>query len=1015
MKRSHFSRQAALMVLVMTLGCGAANAQNSHCPGWNNPSSFVINSTLANYQGKMGIKQNQSPDVHSGQTTVVWDNDFIPANQMATSENPQVGGDQAQFPSDYPTNRNFAIYTTATRYGTGQANRDPNTNYNLPYVPNHLNPNITKSIRVGTGRGRTSGGHNATALYYTMWVNADNALMYLYFASVLEPGGHGTSGDPLFMIRVMRQNSAGQWVQASPTRQNPPATGNNQCDTMAYFISSTHSSQAGGTVTNGVNGWHIIGSNTSGLYYKDWEKVLLDLSPMLYTQVRIEVMVTACSQVQHYSYGYIAGDCQPMKITSSGCPAGTETNVTVLSAPSGLRNYVWYRSEYGTVLGGNPSATMILPDSDPESSAYYTFHRLTPLVGTEADSANFYRVTAEDFRIPYRSNSAHVQNIPSTPEPDGGDSLGNKQVFRCEVTSAINPAIEYKSNIYTEVQNIKPTMDVDTLSICGGDVRLRNRSYVTGSESIVNLDSTFWYFYNNAECNGAAVHIDTGETSKYIFEGEGLRGVKVLTNIHEDDPTIASPPEHGACYSEGRYAIRLRPNPVANMNISTDHGGTIICEGEYATLYDNTTGSTYREWHFRAEDDDSTMILRDTVRQEGAGSPSNSYQKVFTHRDEPIEMIVRNGYFYLDPEDQSHTIWCEDTTRGEVSVFKNPKLHVEGDSIVCKGDSTLMVVSLEDTTIGQCTFQWSYNYGQITGGLPSGDTLAVPPVADTTTYYVRVKSQQGCIGWSSARAFLVTPKLTMIPADGKICPGQPVTLIGTKAHHFTWSASPADSTLVDSLAQVVVYPQTNTTYTMVGHGSNNCDASPLTTSVMVYPYPVPTIEADPYIVDSQNPTVTLRDVSPYSVASLWTFDGGEEVMGREVTHTFEEASGVPEVRFNLHNVNELGCDTNQDFTIPVILYTAWFPNIFTPGSSDENAHFKLYTVNTDPAYEIFHIYIYNRFGQLVYESGDPQFEWDGTMADGTNCPQGTYTYICRYRKPGAYTVASINGSITLVR
>ena len=81
------------------------------------------------------------------------------------------------------------------------------------------------------------------------------------------------------------------------------------------------------------------------------------------------------------------------------------------------------------------------------------------------------------------------------------------------------------------------------------------------------------------------------------------------------------------------------------------------------------------------------------------------------------------------------------------------------------------------------------------------------------------------------------------------------------------------------------------------------------------------------------------------------------------------------------------------------------------GSEDQNSTFRLFTIN---AYEFFHIYIYNRRGELVFDSDDPEFVWDGTM-DGKPCPQGTYVYVCRFRKPGTNNLAQLHGSVTLVR
>lgn len=80
----------------------------------------------------------------------------------------------------------------------------------------------------------------------------------------------------------------------------------------------------------------------------------------------------------------------------------------------------------------------------------------------------------------------------------------------------------------------------------------------------------------------------------------------------------------------------------------------------------------------------------------------------------------------------------------------------------------------------------------------------------------------------------------------------------------------------------------------------------------------------------------------------------------------------------LTSYNVLNCPTVYPFAIPVSTFTAWFPNIFTPGSSDANSTFSLFTINE---YEYFHIYIYNRRGELVFESDDVHFQWNGTYKD----------------------------------
>ena len=1032
MKKLEFYRVAAVMALMLLLGAGMAQAQEEWsqemvCRGWNNPNNFTDQGmgfySATKYSGRVGSKPSSgmAPNALSGETGVNW-GASVTNNQMEACTVAVASSNAAIIPANKHSNRPFEIYSATDQVTGHPVNRDPNTGDQLPFVPVHLNTNdpslpvqtnLTKSIRVGTTNGRPSGGDNCAALYYTINVRPENALLYLYYACVFQDGGHGTTGDPAFMVRVMKQNDAGTWVQASPTRSNPPASGNNQCDTLAYFITATSVSSGGSINLNDPNsGWHgSFGYNN--VLWKEWDKVVINLTPMMYSTVRVEVMVSGCYATVHYAYAYVCGECRPMQISTSGCPAGRSTYVTTLSAPPGLRNYVWERSEYGGYSPMNNTSTFSLPLSNPNSTAYYTFHQLTPDDGT-SDSSYLYRAQADDFAVEYMPNDAHTTGLPA-PE----DSMTNKQVFRCKVRSAINPSKPYDSYIYSIVQNIKPTMEVRLQSYCGGDVELKNESYVTGSTTIQNLDSTVWSFYSNEQAGGPAdTVIMGGETARINFPGSDMRYVKVRTNIHEDDPTISSSarPEHNACYSEDVYPIQPLPNPVAQFAMSD----TILCASDpVVTLTDVTPGSTARRWIFRSAADDSTHTLADTLVETTENQYQN-FQHVFpAHSDgvEPVGMIARNGYSYQNPVDQTETIWCEDTVVHTINIFTNPKLEGHGDSIVCQGDKTKVWVTSD---IENCTYRWSTTYGSVSGGnLQDGDTLKVSPYADTATYYVLVTSPapQNCQAWDSARVFLVRPRLTMVPPDGQICPGDPVVLKGSNAYSYTWTATPADASLAgqDSAMSVTVYPSENTTYTLIGHGSNNCNASPLTTDVTVHPYPVPTVSIEPGIVDSENPTVTLRDDSPYSVSSMWTFAGAEQVPGREVTHTFEEATGADSVYVTLTNLNDLGCATEYPFAIPVNLYTAWFPNVFTPGSEDENACFRLYTRNVNPYYEHFHIYIYNRFGQLVYESSDPTFAWDGTMDDGSVCPQGTYTYICRYRKPGAYTVAKLHGSITLVR
>ncbi len=68
------------------------------------------------------------------------------------------------------------------------------------------------------------------------------------------------------------------------------------------------------------------------------------------------------------------------------------------------------------------------------------------------------------------------------------------------------------------------------------------------------------------------------------------------------------------------------------------------------------------------------------------------------------------------------------------------------------------------------------------------------------------------------------------------------------------------------------------------------------------------------------------------------------------------------------------------------------PNVFTPDDSQTNDFFEL-AVNCQ--LESFHITILNRWGEVVFESNDPQFQRDGTYKS-RDLSEGVYFYKLSY-------------------
>ena len=88
-------------------------------------------------------------------------------------------------------------------------------------------------------------------------------------------------------------------------------------------------------------------------------------------------------------------------------------------------------------------------------------------------------------------------------------------------------------------------------------------------------------------------------------------------------------------------------------------------------------------------------------------------------------------------------------------------------------------------------------------------------------------------------------------------------------------------------------------------------------------------------------------------------------------------------------------------------------NVFTPNGDGKNDVFKPRVVGD----KYYHIMIFNRWGEKVFETTDPKDDWNGMNRNtGADCPAGAYYYIIKYDLIGAHTgFGSKTGTVTLIR
>ncbi len=68
------------------------------------------------------------------------------------------------------------------------------------------------------------------------------------------------------------------------------------------------------------------------------------------------------------------------------------------------------------------------------------------------------------------------------------------------------------------------------------------------------------------------------------------------------------------------------------------------------------------------------------------------------------------------------------------------------------------------------------------------------------------------------------------------------------------------------------------------------------------------------------------------------------------------------------------------------------PNVFTPNDDGQNDKFIPFPYRF---VEQIDLKIFNRWGGLVFETTNPDINWDGTNLNGSPLPDGTYYYKCQ--------------------
>lgn len=455
-------------------------------------------------------------------------------------------------------------------------------------------------------------------------------------------------------------------------------------------------------------------------------------------------------------------------------------------------------------------------------------------------------------------------------------------------------------------------------------------------------------------CPGDTVQINASGGDNYTWDPPWLVSDPNISNplTWPGGTTIYNVTVDGPCFSETEsFAVYVEQNPV---DILPD---TFVCIGGSTQLYAN--GGVSYSWSPAATLDDPNI-------QNPIATPTQPTDYI-------VEVTTALGCVFYD-------------TMSVGVDFNPPVPQLTPDTTICIGDE------IQLTAGGAQSYVWSPGTGLSD---PNSSTPIASP-DQTTTYLVDFINGCGAVQDSiTVSVSTVTPGA--IP-DQFICLGDTALLGASGGVSYLWS--PAASLNQADTISPLAWPTEDTEYMVLVTNAFGCVDTAYTN---VFLYPVPFLSAGEDQVINWGSSTSLEPVGAGTFA--WT------TTDTTITCTdcpFPTVSPLSTTSYIVTLTDNNGC-TSMDTVTVFIDGSLYVPNTFTPNDDGINDVFFA----QGEEIETFQLLIFNRWGELIFESDDINRGWDGRVA-GELAQIDTYVWKINYVETSGQD-GEVIGHVNLVR
>lgn len=295
-----------------------------------------------------------------------------------------------------------------------------------------------------------------------------------------------------------------------------------------------------------------------------------------------------------------------------------------------------------------------------------------------------------------------------------------------------------------------------------------------------------------------------------------------------------------------------------------------------------------------------------------------------------------------------------------------------------------------------------------------------------TTYTVQYEA---IVGGCSATS---TEDLTVNPVPSPAFKGDSLNGCAPLGVHFTDTSNFSgtngscvwdfgDGTTVDDCSGSAAYTYNSSGMYSVSLTMTSAEGCEGTTQKINYinvaPQPVADFTANPMVLSTANPNVNLTNESTGATNYIWSFgDDSPTETAQDVSHKYTTEKSQNYIVTLIAYDGNLACSDTTNRVIRIkeqVIY--YVPNTFTPDHDNFNETFQpIFASGYDPY--SYTLLIYNRWGELLFESHNVNVGWDGTYG-GKIVPDGSYVWKITFKEPKSMSDKHHTkvGHVTLLR